>query len=118
MYTYKIKDPVTQQTGIDFLFDNPLSCFHAFFQNSTIFKKELWNLMLNSKSKKYDEKLEKNIKSFLRQIYYSNRDIEKVYLLCSEQLKDNVKIVCDLLNYLSNLEETNPSLFNKILSVD
>lgn len=115
MYSYKIKEFFQQQTGVDFMFDNPLSRFHAFFQSSSVFRKELWNLMLNTQSKKYDKELEHDIKLFLRQLYFANRDLDKVYLLCSDQLKDNVKIVCDFLNYLSSIEETNSVLFNKII---
>lgn len=113
-YTYRIKKPFDQQLGVDFLTDNPFIRFHAFFQSPSVFRKELWSLLQNKVTKKYNKTLELNIKEYLNNIYNYNKEENDVYLLAPEQMLDNVEIICNYMNYLVKLEKDSPEEFEKL----
>jgi len=114
----KIKTPKReQQTGVDLMFDCPLIKMSGFLGDPEIFRKELWALINNDKTKAFPKDLELSVKQFIRDIYYDNINFvnegEYVYLLVTEHFKDNVQVLCDCLNYIEETDgKANSFLLN------
>lgn len=94
--------------------ENPLIRFFAFFQTPEIFKQELWNLLINFKTKKYNEVLEYSIKSYLYNIYLKYKDCEEVIFISPEHMTDNIQVICDFLNYTKKIKNEDPKMFEVI----
>lgn len=70
--------------------------------------------MINFRTNKYEKPLEKCIKEYLYNIYKHYNEFEEVNFVVNENLKENVSVICDFLNYVKRIKTDDERMFNLI----